>query len=319
MILLCLFFLDHEMRESTGKPLMTPHFIIEIDAVSRHKMDLPPQKPSRSPSDIPGDQDHPFPQHSRHCIEPTHSYRMAASPHPQTQCRFFTALPPELRNPIYDLIFPQAKAGDAFKDLLGPHRPSKAFASTCRQAYAETYELYRAVYCTFWGQRELQLDLRGLHENTALQDRLRCFFEEVRDDDFELAHLTSLNMPGKNSARYDDNLGLWERDKFVSGRPYAYFFFHEDKAKDVQRYLEGQGIRNVSLQTKGNGLECVALFSRDLGGLGKHLMSNAERSSLTKVEILEMVEIVAEMEEHEHGIMLDPLPSRTAMTCSSTI
>lgn len=75
------------------------------------------------------------------------SARSASCTNPTLEYCHFTALPPEIRNNVYEQVF-------AFEivesRLLGASPPSHALLFACKQVYEEAKEMYKVQYKQYW-------------------------------------------------------------------------------------------------------------------------------------------------------------------------
>jgi len=68
----------------------------------------------------------------------------------QERCALF-ALPPELRNIIFELVHTTAETNDdGTLDLWSTKPPTKYLALACQKLSSESYALFKAAFRTFW-------------------------------------------------------------------------------------------------------------------------------------------------------------------------
>lgn len=83
-------------------------------------------------------------------IFPSHHHSTMVSASTAPPCAFFTKLPAELRNAIYELSFADDNEANAKINLLQAKPPSNALLLTCRQANQEGKEIYRDAFRKYW-------------------------------------------------------------------------------------------------------------------------------------------------------------------------
>ena len=91
------------------------------------------------------------------------------------------SLPRELRNRIYELLFPQHSDPDAEVDLLTARPPEAALVKTCHKTHDEANLMYRASYRDFWNSNFV-VDLVR-EENGKNVNHARCASQIVASMD----------------------------------------------------------------------------------------------------------------------------------------
>lgn len=110
------------------------------------------------------------------------------------------ALPAELRNKIYDLVFAIDTASQVA--LLDAEPPSKELILTCKQICAETRLLYQAAYRAFWRETTFTIALEFSGHHMFINRALRG----LRTEDVE--NIQSLQMR-TSRAFYSLEEGVW--------------------------------------------------------------------------------------------------------------
>lgn len=133
------------------------------------------------------------------------------------------ALPAELRDCIYDLVFSTTKATDLDLRLACP--PSKALLMTCRQIYNEARLMHGAAYRAFWTNTAFVFNFTGEEGPTRseAEEFLRAV-EAVRPEDLD--HITSFSINLRRAGRPRSislERGIWIHSEQGSPRSFHAF------------------------------------------------------------------------------------------------
>jgi hypothetical protein len=137
----------------------------------------------------------------------------------------FLLLPAELRNAIYEYIYPVSEAEDV--DLLTATPPPDAILSTCRQVYEEAISIYREACHHYWSRNRFRLTIdykAGLLHVPASERSMRPVYEcsamfiqsiesvALRHWD-RICHLEAVQIRPRAVVRTRrvSDAGLWER------------------------------------------------------------------------------------------------------------
>lgn len=111
----------------------------------------------------------------------------------EARCHFFRS-PPELRNRIYQLTFPDTPDE---VDLLNANPPSKALLLTCRQAYQDVRFMYRKAFCDFWSQPRFFIRLPPNEITTISALKIKAAAARFKEDDLAHVQVFRMQMAGK--------------------------------------------------------------------------------------------------------------------------
>ncbi|KAK4619601.1 hypothetical protein CLAFUW4_11275 [Fulvia fulva] len=151
------------------------------------------------------------------------------------------ALPGELRNTIYELVFTSDNA-DGKVDVRDASPPPKALLLTCKQVYNETRRIHRDAHRKYWKETTFVLDLRSRFVPAVDPDKI----SRLKNCDLEhIANLEAFVDTSDSSAatvheriKLSNTAGLWlwkstyANDRNDSILPlYWTFYRYRDKDK----------------------------------------------------------------------------------------